>query len=218
MPDQLRAEASVDGPHSRSIPARFVQSDAAPVCVLVGGLFRDNADGDGGPVQLLVAPGIWRELDPVFLPMLLFLRAPRTRIEATEWLAWAGAPADALDDLLNTGLAVQVATKTPAEAIRSFAGITVIPQSMPGDPVTDDPDLIRVRQTPDTADSYVIPIELERVLWGLREPADLPSAVAQLALETGADLDVIARRVLTTIPALLSRGLVRLEWLRAPGF
>jgi len=214
---ELLATDELSSPYADAPPARFIQSDGKPVYALVGGLFRDTADGPDGPIQLLVAPGIWREFHPDFLPMLEFFRTPRTEQQAREWLTWAGAPRDGLDDLVETGLVVKVDSRSPSTALASLSGVAVIPQSTIGDVLPGQPGLVGVRRRPEDPDTYSVTVELARVLWGLVEPEDLPTAVGTVAEELGEDYPVVARRVLTPIPALLAHGYVRLEWLRAPG-
>lgn len=204
------------GPHAEAPPARLIEADA-PVYALVGEVLRKAGTDKDDPFDLLVAPGIVREFDRSFLPVIQFFRVARTEQQAVEWLHWAGAPEGALVELVETGLLARVDTTNPLTAAASFTGVRVIPQSMPGDPEPHQPTLVGVRRGPTSPVEMLAPLELVHVLWGLEEPLDIPTAIDRMAAELGEKSDLIARRVLTNVPRLLRLGLGRLEWVNAPG-
>jgi hypothetical protein len=208
--------APAAGPHSDSPRARLIEA-GGPVYLLVGGILRENGAGDEEPFDLLVAPGVTREFDAFFRPMMQFFRVARTEEQAIEWLAWAGAPTDALKDMLETGLAVQVDTTDPESAAKSFNGIRIIPHSVPGEPAPDHPTQISVRREPSGPITTCVPIELEHVLWWLDEPLDIPTAIQLMSRQSGEQMSRVARRVLTNVPAVVAQGLARLEWTKPPG-
>lgn len=203
------------GPHSESPPSRLIEA-GAPAYVLVGGLLREAGANDNAPFQVLVAPGVLREFDAEFEPMLQFFRVARSEQQALDWLTWAGAPDGALKDLVKTGLLVRVNTANPLTAAASLKGIRIIPQAIPGEPAPDYPTQISVRRDADSPMTTYVPTELAHVLWGLDKPFDLPTAVKRMARESGEHRDLTARRVLTNVPSLLRLGLARLEWVKAP--
>jgi hypothetical protein len=207
--------APAGGPHSDAEWSRLIET-GAPVYLLVGGILRENGAGDEDPFDLLVAPAITREFDAFFRPMLQFFRVSRTEEQALEWLAWAGAPEDALKDCVDTGLVVRVDTTDPESAAESFRGIRIIPHSIPGEPDPDFPTQISVHREPAGPVATFVPIELAHVLWGLDEPLDIPAAIQLMSRHAGEPMGRVARRVLTNIPALLAHGLARLEWVKAP--
>jgi hypothetical protein len=208
--------APAGGPHSDAPRARLIEA-GGPVYLLVGGILRENGAGDDEPFDLLVAPGVTREFDAFFRPMLQFFRVARTEEQALEWLAWAGAPADAMKDLVQTGLLVRIDTTDPESAAKSLKGIRIIPNAVPGAPADDQPSLVSVHREPAGPVETYVPVELEHVLWGLEKPFDLPTAIKLMSRQAGEPMDRVARRVLTNVPALLAQGLARLEWARAPG-
>jgi hypothetical protein len=207
--------APAGGPHSDSPRARLIEA-GSPAYILVGGILRKNGAGDDEPFDLLIAPGVTREFDAFFRPMLQFFRVARTEEQALEWLSCAGAPEDALKDMLETGLVVRIDTTDPVTAARSFKGIRIIPQSVPGEPAPSHPTQISVRRDPGSPISTYVPIELSRVLWALDKPLDLTTAIKRMYRQSDLPLDRVARRVLTNMPDLLAQGLARLEWQHAP--
>jgi hypothetical protein len=202
------------GPHAEAGWARLIEEDG-PVYILIGALLQEDGATEDDPFELLVAPGITREFDAFFLPMMQFFRTSRTEQHALEWLAWAGAPDDALNDLVSTGVVVRVDTTNPLAAAKSLKGVRVIPQSMPGEPEPDLPTQISVRRGPDSPIESYVSIELEHVLWGLDKPLDIPAAIKQMARQARERRDLTARRVITHIPDLVRLGLARLEWVDA---
>lgn len=209
--DIIQRTAPAVGPHSEAGWARLIEADG-PVYILVGGLLQETGAAEDDPFELLVAPGITREFDAFFLPMMQFFRTSRTEQHALEWLAWAGAPEDALTDLVSTGVVVRVDTTNPLTAAKSLKGVRVIPHSVPGEPAPDLPTQISVRRGPESPIETYVSIELEHVLWGLDEPLDIPTAIKGMAREARARRDLTARRVITHIPDLVRLGLARLEW------
>jgi hypothetical protein len=208
--------APAGGPHSDAGRSRLIEA-GAPVYLLIGGILRENGAGDDEPFDLLVAPGITREFDAGYRPMLQFFRVARTEQQALEWLAWAGAPKDALKDLVETGLVVRVDTADPVTAAESLKGIQLTPQSVPGEPAPDFPTLISVHREPTGPEAVFVPVELAHVMWGLDKPHDLPTAIEIMSRESREERGCVARRVLTNIPDILAQGLARLEWVKAPG-
>lgn len=204
------------GPHSECPPARLIEANA-PVYVLVGGVHLQPDASDSGSFELSVAPGYLRAFDSEFLPMVQYFRVARTEQQSIDWLVWAGAPEDGLKDLVDTGILVRVDTTSPLTAAASLRGIRIIPQSIPGELAPDQPTLVSVRRKPSSPVEMFVPVELGHVLWELNEPLDLPTAISEIAQEAGEGLDLIARRVLTAIPAALRLELARLEWINAPG-
>lgn len=203
------------GPHSDAGRSRLIEA-GAPVYLLVGGILRENGAADEDPFDLLVAPGITREFDAFFRPMLQFFRVSRTEEQALEWLAWAGAPEDALKDCVDTGLVVRVDTTDPLSAAKSLKGIRIIPHAIPGEPAPDYSTQISVHREPSGPVATFVPIELAHVLWGLDTPLDLPTAIKLMSRQSGEQRGRVARRVLTNIPDMLAQGLARLEWVHAP--
>ena len=209
------ADATDGGPHSESPAARFIEA-YADVFTLVGSICREAGAGEGDPFGLRVAPGIVREFDPEFLPMLQFFRTARTKQQAIDWLAWAGAPQGALQDLVKSRLLVRVNTTNPLTAAASLKGVRIVPRSIPGEPAIDQPTLISVRRGTSSPEEAFVSVELGHVLWGMGLRADLSSAIKGMARESGERRDLVARRVLTNAPALLSLGLAELEWTCPP--
>lgn len=207
--------APAGGPHNDAPPARLIEA-GAPVYLLVGGILREAGASDTENFDLLVAPGITREFDAPFRPMLQFFRVARTEAQAVEWLAWAGAPEDALKDLVKTGLVVRIDTTDPVTAAKSFKGIRIIPMSVPGEPAADQPSLVSVHLETSGPVATYIPIELEHVLWGLDRPLDLQAAIKLMARQSREERPRLARRVLTNTPAMVAQGLARLEWTKPP--
>jgi hypothetical protein len=164
-PVPIPAQATEGGPHSESPPARFIEAYAA-VYVLVGSIYREAGARDGDPFELRVSPGVLRDLDAEFLPMMQFFRTARTEQQATDWLAWAGAPQDGLKDLVKSRLLVRVNTTSPLTAAASLKGVRIIPCSIPGEPARDQPTLISVRRDTSSPVEAFVSVELEHVLWG----------------------------------------------------
>lgn len=211
----MHDDSAPAGPHSDAPPARFIEM-YSPVYALVGGLLREEGAPDDAPFMHLVAPGVYREFEPFFLPMFTFFQTARTHQQALEWLQWAGAPDDALKDLIDTGVVVHIDTTSPLTAAASLKGIRIIPHAVPGEPAPDYPTQISVRRDADSPVVTYVSIELEHVLWGLDEPLDLPTVIESMANESGERHDLTARRVLTNVPRLLAQGLARLELVAPP--
>lgn len=200
----------MDGPHAGAPPARLMEA-GEPVYVLIGRLLG----GEGATAQLQLSPGRIHEFDSDFAPMFRFFQTARTRRQATDWLRWAGAPEGALGDLVDSGLLVEVDTSNPLTAAASLEGVRIIPQSFRDETAPDVPSLCGVRKSERSPVDAFIPTELARLMWDIEEPADIPTGIDDIAMQSDKPLELIARRVLTNLPVMLTLGLARLEWVNA---
>lgn len=202
------------GPHATEPPARLIEA-GSPVYVLVGGILSNGAT-PGGLFELLMAPGIVKEFQQEYLPMMQFFRTARNEAAANAWLAWAGAPDDALQDLVVSGLIVRVDTANPLKAAASLRGTRIVPHAVPAEHAPGE-TLIEVRRTETSPVEALVTAELAQVLWGTADLIDLPKAIKRISKETRERHELTARRVLTNIPTLLRQGLAHLEWVTPPG-
>ncbi len=63
---------------------------------------------------------------------------------------------------------------------------------------------------------FYVNYELAEVMWGNREPVDIPDAITYISQSEGLTDTSAAYRVITDLPDLIQYGYAHLEWIKAP--
>jgi len=204
-------------PYYDSPPADFIES-GEPVFVLLGSVITEDVRVKSSDCIILVSSDTVHVFDDVFRPIFEFFQTPRTQVQATEWLRWAGAPAGTLHDLVSEGHIIQVDTANPLTAAGSFVGIRIVPHSVPDFSTPISPGLVAIKLPGDKETSRSVTLELAEVLWDPANSRDISTAIHRLAAQRALAVSPTARLVLTDVPTLLSVGFARLERLdETPG-
>lgn len=204
-----------EAPHSGSPSAWFIGANG-PVYALVGTVLDRTKVSESDPVHVLIAPEAIREYTADLLPVFDFFQTPREERQALEWISWAGGDKNFLGTLVATGATVRVDTRNPLTAAKSLKGLRIIPQCAPDIMSATESGRFDVKRSEDATKALSIRAELGEAIWGEREPADLPTVIKDMARKFKIPRDQMARRVLSSIPAMLRHGYARLEWLRVP--
>lgn len=203
----------VDSPLDTDGGAVLIDGDSR-VYVLIGKIVR-MIDEDATSYHLLVdIKGNTRPIDAEYLPLFRFFEIPRTEALARQFLGASGVPAGFLKIILKLGYVVSIDTRTPAAAARSLRWLKLSARCTAGD-TQEDGRIEVLNKDAETTAVYVNPM-LGETLWENEGDLDIPNMIRKLSLSTKQRLDVVAREVLTLVPALLRDGHVRLEWLHAP--
>lgn len=199
-------------PHINEPAAEFCEGSGS-VYALIGEIIQASGSGVEGHF-LLVGQDLTRPIEDEILPLFEYFLKPRSAQQARDWLDWAGASPDFLDELVDLGFLVRVDRHSASTAAESLKGLILRPQSVPGGMSEDGyTELLPPGATEPTM--FVSP-ELAGALWENDAALDVPAVIAKLASLSGEDTETTAQRVLTAVPMLLEYGWARLEWLQVP--
>lgn len=188
-------------------PARFIEENGM-VYTFIGELVTE----EGVSPKVISSKRIQHEINDSSLKLIEFVKTPRTESTIQEFLESNSLNNYLLDELVGEGMILQVNPKNVFTALDRFNCVKIIPLSVSGNPDPEHTSLIEVKRNEDGPVIAFVPEELARLLWGEEKNFHIYKAVNKIAKHTGEDRKLIARRVLTNIPALLHLGLARLEW------
>ena len=199
-------------PHANAPAADFCEGDDL-VYALIGEIIQ-AVDSEITRYHLLVGQDLTRPIEEEILPLFEFFTKPRSEPQSKDWLEWAGASPDFLDELVELGFLVRVNTHSALSAAKSLSGLMLRPQSVPGK--TGDDGYTELLPPESLHPTMFVSPELAAVLWANDDAMDIPSSIAKLARLSGEEAETTAYRVLAAVPMLLEYGWARLEWLKVP--
>lgn len=202
-----------DQPYENAPAADFVRTHE-PAYTLVGIPESREGKEENAPVRLRLSRGEVREYDEPFRHVFDFFLTPRTASQAREWLVWAGAPVELLEVLVNQKVLIAAGGDDPFEAAQTFAGVHVVPFSIPNTTESVQDGLIEVKADEQAPGDFDVPVQLGHILWSTSDDTDIPGAIEAIVEFSGADRRTTARLALADLPMLLRAGFARLEWLR----
>lgn len=191
---------------SEDQPARFIEEDGF-VYTFIGKLASD----ENGGKKVISSKRIEHKIDDDAFTLIEFVKTPRTEKTIERFLEASGNKTR-LESLVEEGIVLQVDTRNVYLALDRFNGVRIIPLSVAGGNPSDQPSLVEVKKSESEPVAGFVTTELSRILWGEENELHIYKAVKKISKETGVDRKLVARRVLTNIPQLLTQDLARLEW------